>query len=155
MKSKKWMFLASTIVVLVAVITLAPAALAQGPTDGNNPGYSRASIFDSIFGSSYRMGADNASSQMFGLAARRGGLANSPANQVGLPRTAQGPGQGNGPGFVDEDGDGVCDNAGTGRGHGHGNGPGFVDEDGDGVCDHAGTGHSGHRGGGKMGRRAQ
>ncbi len=118
MKSKKWMFFASTIVVLVAVITLAPAALAQGPTDSNNPGYSRASIFDSIFGRSYRMGPDNASSQMFGLAARWGGLANSPANQVALPRTAQGPGQGNGPGFVDEDGDGGSEHAGAGRGKG-------------------------------------
>ncbi len=147
MKSKKWMFFASTIVVLVAVIALAPAALAQGPTDNNNPGYSRASTLDSI------MGPENASSQMFGMASRQGGLVNSPANQVGL--TAQGPGQGNCSDFVDEDGDGVCDNAGTGRGHGQGNGSDFVDEDGDGVCDNAGTGHSGHRGGGKMGRRAQ
>ena len=36
-------------------------------------------------------------------------------------------------GFVDADGDGVCDNRGTGRG------AGFVDEDGDGVCDNQGT----------------
>jgi hypothetical protein len=57
--------------------------------------------------------------------------------------------------FVDEDGDGVCDLAGSGphgQGYGRGQGPGFVDEDGDGVCDnfvdedgdgvcdHAGTG---------------
>jgi hypothetical protein len=50
--------------------------------------------------------------------------------------------------FVDQDGDGVCDYAGTDQGRGYGfvdeNGDGvcdnFVDEDGDGVCDHAGTG---------------
>ncbi len=57
---------------------------------------------------------------------------------------------GYGPGFVDEDGDGVCDHAGEG-----GYGPGFVDEDGDGVCDHAGSGgQNGHRGG-RMARWAQ
>jgi hypothetical protein len=52
--------------------------------------------------------------------------------------------------FVDEDGDGVCDHAGEG-----GHGPGFVDEDGDGVCDHAGTGRQAGRGGRMMGRWAQ
>lgn len=55
--------------------------------------------------------------------------------------------RGYGPGFVDEDGDGVCDYAGTGRG------PGFVDEDGDGVCDHAGTGQAGQYFGGRHGGR--
>ena len=47
------------------------------------------------------------------------------------------------PGFVDEDGDGVCDNAGSGLGKGWGggsHGAGFIDEDGDGVCDNAGSG---------------
>ena len=34
---------------------------------------------------------------------------------------------GNGVGFIDEDGDGICDNC--------GNGAGFIDEDGDGICD--------------------
>ena len=43
--------------------------------------------------------------------------------------------------FVDENGDGVCDYAGTGRN--------FVDEDGDGVCDYYG---SGMRMGGRAGR---
>ena len=51
-----------------------------------------------------------------------------------------------GPGFSDEDGDGVCDHAGRGQGFGRGYGPGFVDEDGDGVCDYAGRG-------GPMGQR--
>ncbi len=44
------------------------------------------------------------------------------------------------PGFVDDDGDGVCDNRGEMRGH-HGphNGQSnFVDTDGDGVCDNCG-----------------
>ena len=71
--------------------------------------------------------------------------------------TPRGPGQGTGPGyadqdgdgvcdnFVDEDGDGVCDNAVTG-----GHGLGFTDEDGDGVCDHLGTG--GQPGSGRGGR---
>ncbi|NNJ12738.1 hypothetical protein EKD04_020645 [Chloroflexales bacterium ZM16-3] len=36
--------------------------------------------------------------------------------------------------FVDADGDGVCDNAGTGAGDN------YVDTDGDGVCDNMGTG---------------
>jgi len=44
--------------------------------------------------------------------------------------------------FVDEDGDGVCDNHPDGEfgGYGLGNGANFVDEDGDGICDFAGTG---------------
>jgi hypothetical protein len=44
--------------------------------------------------------------------------------------------------FVDEDGDGICDNCGTGsRGAMNGNqGPNFVDQDGDGICDNIGTG---------------
>lgn len=62
----------------------------------------------------------------------------------------RGPGQGQG--FVDEDGDGVCDNAGAGRGPGRGYGPNFVDEDGDGVCDNAASGASFGRRGGAMGR---
>ncbi|MCI9235274.1 MAG: hypothetical protein HFG24_04760, partial [Anaerotruncus sp.] len=47
-------------------------------------------------------------------------------------------GLGQGPYFVDANGDGICDYAGTGCG-GH-----FVDADGDGVCDYAGTGCGGH-----------
>lgn len=44
-----------------------------------------------------------------------------------------------GQGFVDEDGDGACDHAGSC--------PNFVDEDGDGVCDLRGTGGCGCGGG--------
>lgn len=55
-------------------------------------------------------------------------------------------GNGTGAAFVDADGDGVCDNAGTGMGHAWGfvdeNGDGvndnFVDADGDGICDNEG-----------------
>ena len=43
-----------------------------------------------------------------------------------------------GRGYVDADGDGVCDYAGTGCGA-CGKGHGYVDADGDGVCDYAGT----------------
>lgn len=63
-------------------------------------------------------------------------------------------GQENCPGFVDEDGDGICDHAGSGQGPGQGDGSGFVDEDGDGVCDYAGSGGRPGRGG-RMGRWAQ
>ena len=45
-------------------------------------------------------------------------------------------GQGGGARYVDEDGDGVCDNN-CGRGCG-GNGMNFVDEDDDGICDNIG-----------------
>ena len=61
-----------------------------------------------------------------------------------------------GPAFVDEDGDGICDNyvKGQRRGLGNGTRANFVDADGDGVCDNRGT-RSGERlkdGSGKGGR---
>lgn len=46
------------------------------------------------------------------------------------------------PGYVDEDGDGICDNCGATCG----SCPGFVDADGDGVCDNYGNSCYGHRG---------
>jgi len=56
-------------------------------------------------------------------------------------------GMGHGAGFVDEDGDGVCDNFNSGLGRGMGqwgrdglHGRNFVDANGDGVCDRLGTG---------------
>jgi hypothetical protein len=54
-------------------------------------------------------------------------------------------GSGTGTGFVDADGDGVCDNC---------TGTGFVDADGDGVCDNAGNlnAWSGSRAGGYGGQ---
>lgn len=45
------------------------------------------------------------------------------------------PEQGIGQGFVDENGDGICDNMGTGIGAGAQTGQGFVDENDDGICD--------------------
>lgn len=55
----------------------------------------------------------------------------------------------NGSLFVDEDGDGVCDNKGTGYSRGHGQGKNyrnnFVDADGDGICDNLGTGFKQNR----------
>ncbi|MFR7754397.1 MAG: hypothetical protein ACLU0T_01660 [Bacteroidales bacterium] len=64
-------------------------------------------------------------------------------------------------GYVDADGDGVCDNRGTGNGIGNGIGngagahhgygsssttdrPGYVDADGDGICDNRGSGNAGN-----------
>ena len=45
----------------------------------------------------------------------------------------------NGANFVDANGDGVCDSCGTGLGH-CANGVNYVDANGDGVCDNCGTG---------------
>ncbi|MHB9028005.1 MAG: hypothetical protein ACYC9O_04510 [Candidatus Latescibacterota bacterium] len=53
--------------------------------------------------------------------------------------------RGKGKGFIDADGDGVCDNS-TGAGKGKGKGRGFVDADGDGKCDNMGTGRGLKRG---------
>ncbi len=44
-------------------------------------------------------------------------------------------------GYVDADGDGVCDNYGSGY---CGNGAGYVDVDADGVCDNRGSGNCGN-----------
>ena len=63
-------------------------------------------------------------------------------------------GRGQNVGFVDEDGDGVCDYYGIGRGNGQGRGnrAGFVDEDGDGVCDYFGIGRGSGQGRGQRNR---
>ena len=115
---KKWMFVVVVAVVaLMAVISLVPMVLAQGPADGYGPGYSREAMV---------------SGGQFG------------------PGFVDEDGNGICDNFVDEDGDGVCDHAGEG-----GHGPGFVDEDGNGVCDHAGTGQQAGHGGRTMGRWAQ
>jgi hypothetical protein len=49
-------------------------------------------------------------------------------------------GSANCPGYMDADGDGVCDNCGNVNGTGYADCQGFVDEDGDGVCDNHGNG---------------
>ena len=73
--------------------------------------------------------------------AQQGGKGYGRGNGKGLAGTAQGAN------FVDNDGDGICDNVGTRMGRGRGfrrnnvrgngtaQGPNFVDKDGDGVCD--------------------
>ena len=81
--------------------------------------------------------------------AERGAASVTPA--VAMPATC--------PGYVDADGDGICDNharGNSGSGYHHGNGaaspgdpdcPGYVDADGDGTCDnYAGRGHHGGHG---------
>ncbi len=59
-----------------------------------------------------------------------------------------------GPSFIDENGDGICDNfqngrRGLGLGNGKGNRANFVDEDGDGVCDNFQSGQRKGNGAGK------
>ncbi len=136
MKTQKWLFVVSIITVsLVAAIVLVPMALAQGPVDGDGPGYGNA-------GFGFRMDPGDMNGPEFGMMSQRGGPGNGPG-------FVDADGDGVCDNFVDEDGDGVCDNAGSGQG------PGFVDEDGDGVCDHAGTGQQGARRGRGMGRRIQ
>jgi hypothetical protein len=66
-------------------------------------------------------------------------IAREPSASDGCAAQGACPGcTGRGPGFVDEDGDGVCDHrqAGGACPGCNGNSRGFVDEDGDGVCDH-------------------
>lgn len=121
MNARKLMIVAGiAAAVLVLAVALVPMALAQAPINDLIPGYGNGPMMNNgMFGQGGRMQMNN--------------FAAGPMGQRG---------QGEGPGFVDEDGDGVCDNAGTG-GQGQGQGPGFVDEDGDGVCDHAGDGGQG------------
>ena len=52
--------------------------------------------------------------------------------------------QGQGIGYVDANGDGICDNHGSACGN-------YVDANGDGVCDNAGTVNTGHHSGRGMG----
>lgn len=151
MNLKKWIFASGIVAaVLIAVVLLVPLALAQGPADNTSPALTPQAgpgVQQGIVGPS-------AGSPMVGRGqGMMGGRAAGPLAQPGQA--------GRGPGFVDNDGDGVCDNfvdengdgvcdrAGIGQG---GRGPGFVDNDGDGVCDHAGTGQGG---GPRRGRMAQ
>ena len=57
------------------------------------------------------------------------------------------------PGYVDADGDGVCDNYASGQGAGRGAAscPGYVDADADGACDNDGSGCGRARGMGHHG----
>lgn len=127
MNNQKWIIGAgiAVVVVLLAAI-LAPLALAQTP-------------LGTPFGSRFYMGQGGGRMGMMQDFAARGGRGGR-----------MGQGNGRGAGFVDNDGDGVCDNAGQGgggrggrMGQGGGRGAGFVDNDGDGVCDNAGQGNGG------------
>ena len=219
---KKWVLLA--VVVLIAVLALAPAVFAQGPFNNDNAGFSRGSMMRTGFGSNNWQQMGNAAAPAFGMGPRWGGSTGSlvtvAAGQLGMTPAElsaelqagktiaqvaeekgvametiveafvalraerlvelvgngqltqeqadamleamranvtarlseawapRGPSEGTGPGYADQDGDGVCDNAGS-----DGQGPGYTDEDGDGVCDHLGTGGQpgrGGRGGGRM-----
>lgn len=57
------------------------------------------------------------------------------------------------PNFVDANGDGICDNWSPEKCNGTGQGPNFVDADGDGVCDHKGTAPGTGNGSGKKTRK--
>ncbi|RMF03541.1 MAG: hypothetical protein D6768_05620 [Chloroflexi bacterium] len=159
MTSKTWIIVTAVVssILTVAVIAavgawlfLTPMAFAQSPMNNALPGFAGGPMM-------------NASGPAMGNFAGRGG-------RMGMTNFAAGPmGQaGQGPGFVDEDGDGVCDHATDGTRPGFvdedgdgvcdhatdGTRPGFVDEDGDGVCDHAATGGQ-RMGRGGMGGRWQ
>ena len=137
MQAKKWMVIGSIVAVaLVAAILVVPMAFAQGPATGGDVVPGRGSMMNNGLGTNYGMGMNNAPSRL---------------QQMGMRQQAFMQGPGNGSGFVDEDGDGVCDTCGNGSGQGRG----FVDDDGDGVCDHAGTGQQGARRGRGMGRWTQ
>jgi hypothetical protein len=126
MNAKRWTLVATlAVVALVGAAMIVPLAFAQSPTPDTSPSFGIEQNLNGMFGrGSGMMGRMNTS-----------GFA---ANPMMMGR-GQGAGfmdaDGNGvcDNFVDADGDGVCDLAGTGRGQG--NGPGFVDKDGDGVCD--------------------
>ena len=138
MTARKWMVFAIVTVALVGAVVVVPMAFAQGPMNGYGPGYSNGPMLENEPGPGSRMmGRGYAAGPMMG---RGNGPGYVDEDGDGVCDRA-GTGQGNGPGYVDEDGDGVCDHAGTGQG----NGPGYVDEDGDGVCDHAGAGRSGRQ----------
>lgn len=62
----------------------------------------------------------------------------TPAPTQGAPDTAL-PAPDVRPGFVDADGDGVCDNCGQGMGNPNAPRLNFVDADGDGICDNMGA----------------
>lgn len=138
MNTRKWILVTSLVVVLlIAVVALVPAVFAQSPL---GPGYGNGLLLNSgngQAGGQMMRGEFGPQTQMMGQRMGR-----QIANGQGMMS------QGTGPGFVDEDGDGVCDHAGTGQGmgRGQGTGQGFVDADGDGVCDHAGTGQGMGRG---------
>ena len=153
MNAKKWMVIGGVVATtfLVATIIMVPLALANGPIV--NRGFQQYMLEDNT-GAGMQMGPGSQWGQMRNGAGRFGNGIDT--FQATGPRN-----RGQQQGFVDEDGDGVCDNcAGGGRGPGFtdtnndgvcdhapagGRGSGFVDEDGDGVCDQAVNGARGQR----------
>lgn len=145
MTTKKWMIVtavvSSTLTVAVvgilgAWLFLTPMAFAQGPVNNMLPGLTNGRMMnaagpmmDNSGGRAGRMGMNNFAAIPMGQAGQGPGFVDEDGDGVCDHAT-----DGTRPGFVDEDGDGVCDHATDGTG------PGFVDEDGDGVCDHAATG---------------
>ena len=151
MNAKKLMIVAGiAAVVLVLAVALVPMVLAQGPVDDFIPGNGSGPMMNAAFGQGGRMGMNNFAAGPMGQRGQGQGPGFVDADGDGTCDNAAngGRGQGRGPGFVDGNGDGVCDLAGT-----DGHGPGFVDEDDDGVCDHASTGGMrGGQGARRMGR---
>ena len=170
MQTKKWMIIGSIVaVVLIAAILLVPMVFAQGPATGNNFVPGRGSMMNNGLGTNYGMDISNTQGGWQGRGMRQQTFMQGQNNGSGFVDQdgdgvcdTCGNGAGRGPGFIDEDGDGMCDNFVDEDGDGicdnagtGGQGPGFVDEDGDGVCDHLGTGQQGARRGGGMGRWTQ
>ena len=121
----------AAVAALAGVLIISTAAFAQGPDNGiHTPGAG-------LSGTELSAGPQGG---RYGQAAR---LADG--------TVTMNQGFGRSEAFVDADGDGVCDNLGTGQRLGDS----FVDADGDGVCDNLGTGMGGGmRGGAGGGRNA-
>jgi hypothetical protein len=123
MNAKKWMVIAGvvTITLVVATIIMVPLAMANGPI---NRGFQQYMLEDNT-GAGLQMGQGSQWGQMRNGAGRFG-------NGIDPLETTSPLARGQGQGFVDENGDGVCDNYASG-----GRGLGFTDTDNDGVCDNA------------------
>ena len=129
MKTRYWLIIAA-LLGLGLVIALVPAVLAQGPLNNDGTGFGNGSLADTPgFGRGWMMNG-----------VRVPGMGHGQSAMLRQGQMMIGPGYGYG--FVDEDGDGICDNCGDGRG----GGTRFVDENGDGVCDYAGIGMGQGRG---------
>ncbi len=126
MKFGKWIVIAVVGAALLAGIALAPVVLAQGPANDNSPGYGiRAihgltpdSVVDAFLTLRAEKLADLVTNGQLTQEQADAMLATMKANvteHLNAPWSPRGPGQGGGPGFVDEDGDGVCDHAGSGQ----------------------------------------
>ena len=86
---KKWVLIA--VVVLIAVLALAPAAFAQGPFNDDGSGFSRGSMMRAGFGTDNWQRLGNAADPAFGMGSRRDGATGSlitvAAEQLGMTPT--------------------------------------------------------------------